>query len=219
MTFFDWSQVLALAVFVAIFAARSVLMFVREGTNPFALSAGKAGARWAVEALMPLAIGIWMAALGVSTFGHGKDLPLGLGATIVDADALRATGVALLTVSVALFAWALLSFGSSWRVGIDENAPGKLVTVGVFRVTRNPIFVSMDAFFIGTFLVQGTLFFLLAAVIALVGAHFQILQEESFLSRTYDAAYTRYRAMAPRYLGWPTRGTENQSLTRAGSPR
>jgi protein-S-isoprenylcysteine O-methyltransferase Ste14 len=113
--------------------------------------------------------------------------------------------VALLTSSIALFGWALASFGSSWRVGIDQESPGSLVTRGVFAYTRNPIFVSMDTFFIGTFFVQGTVFFLAAAIIAVAATHFQILQEETFLARTYGSDYQRYRTAVPRYLGLPSR--------------
>jgi hypothetical protein len=40
-----------------------------------------------------------------------------------------------------LLAASLVSFGKSFRVGIDIDYPDKLVTSGVFAITRNPICV------------------------------------------------------------------------------
>jgi hypothetical protein len=39
------------------------------------------------------------------------------------------------------FAVTLKSFGDSFRVGIDEKKPDKLVTSGMFAISRNPIYV------------------------------------------------------------------------------
>lgn len=201
MDTFDVLQLAALALFAAILGARSVLMLAREGRSPFALGAGKRGMARALEAAMPVFMAAWAAALLVSTIGSRGDLPALLGERVIDAGWARGAGAAVLFGSVGLFTWALVSFGSSWRVGIDRELPGALVTEGVFSYTRNPIFLAMDAFFTGTFLVQGTAFFLAAALIAIVGTHAQILQEEEFLARRYGEAYRRYSAMVPRYIG------------------
>lgn len=201
MDTFDILQLAALATFLLVFAARSALMFAVQGKNPFTLGAGKKGASRVLEALMPVATAAWLAALLWSTLGGRDALPGPLDATVVDADWARTAGTVLLGASVALFTWALASFGASWRVGIDTRSPGELVMNGVFRYTRNPIFVSMDMFFLGTFLVQGTAFFLAAALAAVGAIHIQILQEESFLAGHYGEAYQRYRKEVPRYLG------------------
>jgi protein-S-isoprenylcysteine O-methyltransferase Ste14 len=66
----------------------------------------------------------------------------------------------------------------------------------------------MDLFLISTFLVQGSVFFLIAAVVCVAGTHFQILQEEAFLTREYGSAYARYKTLIPRYLGIP-RGADH----------
>jgi protein-S-isoprenylcysteine O-methyltransferase Ste14 len=36
-----------------------------------------------------------------------------------------------------------MSFGTSFRVGIDVEHPDKLVTTGIFAVSRNPIYVGL----------------------------------------------------------------------------
>jgi hypothetical protein len=58
----------------------------------------------------------------------------------------------------------------------------------MFALSRNPIFVFLDLYAFGTFLINGTLGFLLFALVLAGGIHYQILQEENFLQRTYGTA-------------------------------
>lgn len=75
-----------------------------------------------------------------------------------------------------------------------------LVTTGIFAISRNPIFIFLDLYFIGTFLINGTLSFLIAAVLAVVGNHNQIVREEKFLASRYGKPYQDYRVRTPRYF-------------------
>lgn len=58
-------------------------------------------------------------------------------------------------------------------------------------------------YFLGTWLIQRDFFFLLFAVAAIVGIHYQIRQEEEFLLNHYGTDYRRYMQAVPRYFaGW-----------------
>ncbi|MBN2077573.1 MAG: isoprenylcysteine carboxylmethyltransferase family protein [Spirochaetes bacterium] len=102
-------------------------------------------------------------------------------------------------MGLILFTAALFNFGSSWRVGIDKAHAGELVTRGVFSITRNPIFLFIDLYFLGTFLVYGNIFFLVSSIIAIASSHIQILEEEKFLGAHYGSRYLDYKARVPRY--------------------
>ena len=92
--------------------------------------------------------------------------------------------------------------GRSWRIGIDRNTPGALVTSGIFAWTRNPIYVALDLIFFGTFLVQGRAVFL-GLALALAGLlHYQIRREEKYLAGLYGDAYRAYCERVGRYMGW-----------------
>jgi protein-S-isoprenylcysteine O-methyltransferase Ste14 len=69
-------------------------------------------------------------------------------------------------------------------------------------VSRNPIFIFIDIYFIGTFLINETLIFLIFAALAVIGMHYQIMQEEKFLAKAYGQVYKDYCARTGRYVGW-----------------
>ena len=112
---------------------------------------------------------------------------------------VQVTGMLMLLAGDGLFVWALVSFGNSWRIGIDEKKAGALVTNGIFTFSRNPIFAFIDLYFIGTFLLSGAPIFLIFAAATILALHYQILQEEKFLSGRYGQAYRDYCKRAGRY--------------------
>ena len=119
---------------------------------------------------------------------------------ILDSVPLKVVGSLLVVVGFVFFLSALLAFENSWRIGIDTRSPGKLVTTGIFALSRNPIFCFIDLYFAGTFLINGTLIFLVFAVSVVAGVHYQILQEERFLESQYGSAYRDYCRQSGRYL-------------------
>jgi protein-S-isoprenylcysteine O-methyltransferase Ste14 len=136
---------------------------------------------------------LWMAAILLYALGQEEQFLLAfLNIRLIDSIPLRFAGAVLIVLGFALFVWALISFGNSWRVGIDKKALGDLVTTGAFAFSRNPIFAFIDLYFVGTFLINGTVVFLIFAVLVIVGLHYQIVQEERFLAGAYGRAYEDY---------------------------
>ena len=111
-----------------------------------------------------------------------------------------AVGIALCAAAVIGVMVSLISFGNSFRVGIDDRKPDKLVTTGMFAYSRNPIYVCFDTFFIGQFLIHRNIIIAAAAIGFALAIHRQILREERFLSTHYVAEYEGYRKKVRRYL-------------------
>ncbi|MDR0782378.1 MAG: isoprenylcysteine carboxylmethyltransferase family protein [Propionibacteriaceae bacterium] len=109
-------------------------------------------------------------------------------------------GIAFCFAALAGLAWTLVSFGDSFRVGIDDAKPGDLVTTGAFAYSRNPIYVCMALFLIGLFLTVPNL--ITALVVVAFGAivHRQVLREERFLTQHHGEAFEAYRQTVRRYL-------------------
>jgi protein-S-isoprenylcysteine O-methyltransferase Ste14 len=198
-------QLLAIVLFYAMFIGRSIEMH-RRGERVFVIGKGKGGVRALLEMVFMAGLLIWSGEIVLRGLWPGASFfPAVMGKPFFESRAADGLGVAAIVTGLALFAAALWSFGRSWRIGIDHDRPGTLITRGIFAWTRNPIFLFMDIYFVGTWLIQRDLFFLLFAIVAVAGIHYQILLEEKFLVRHYGDTYRRYLLRVPRYIRWPRR--------------
>ena len=109
-------------------------------------------------------------------------------------------GVALCVVGVVILIVSLVSFGKSFRVGIDVDKPGRLVTTGIFAVSRNPIYVGFFVFLVGQLLVFPNWVPLLYLVAAAALFHRQVLREEGFMRQHYGQEYAEYCSHVRRYV-------------------
>jgi len=98
------------------------------------------------------------------------------------------------------FALTLAAFGDSFRVGIDEEKPDKLITSGMFAISRNPIYVCFLIFITGLFLIHRNIVIAVAASLFALAIHRQIIREEVFLASHYGAEYEEYCKNVRRYL-------------------
>lgn len=200
MSFFDIFQLAALAIFLIVFLGRTLILWLKQGINPFALGAGKKGLPRLLELLLFPWLVLWMLTMIASALHIPfRPVPILWNPAWVALPA-RILGVLVILAGDVVFVWALISFGSSWRVGIDEKSAGALVTSGIFAFSRNPIFAFVDLYFVGTFLVNGTLAFLIFALVTVIGLHYQILQEEKFLVGNYGQAYREYLSRTGWYI-------------------
>lgn len=66
---------------------------------------------------------------------------------LVESNVLTWIGIFISSIGVVAFALSLISFGNSFRMGIDTEKPDKLITTGIFSISRNPIYVAFIQFF------------------------------------------------------------------------
>jgi protein-S-isoprenylcysteine O-methyltransferase Ste14 len=109
-------------------------------------------------------------------------------------------GVALCFAGLLTLWASLISFGRSFRVGIDADQPDQLVTTGVFACSRNPIYVGMFLVLAGQFLVFPNWVPLAYLFAGSWLVHRQVLREEEFMRRQYGAEYEAYCRRVRRYL-------------------
>lgn len=125
--------------------------------------------------------------------------PTNLGRILVDSIVIKSVGAVVVSMAFLLYAVSLNRLGTSWRLGIDRTTPGALVTDGIYRWTRHPIYVSFDLLFVGTFLILGRLIFLIVALAWLPLVHAAMQREERFLTQLYGDAYRDYCRRVGRY--------------------
>jgi protein-S-isoprenylcysteine O-methyltransferase Ste14 len=114
--------------------------------------------------------------------------------------ATERVGVAFCFAGLSFILWSLISFGKSFRVGIDTSRPDKLVTDGIFGHSRNPIYVAFAFILIGQFLIFSSWILLIYALAGFWLFHRQVLREEEYLKQHYGEEYAQYCRRVRRYL-------------------
>jgi len=117
-----------------------------------------------------------------------------------DLNLCRWAGETVMVAAILLLAVSYYQMGSSWRIGIDRQTQGVLVVDGVFGRSRNPIYLAVEMYMLGWFLVNPTLSGLLFAIVTPILVRLQILHEETFLADAFGKKYADYAARTPRYL-------------------
>jgi protein-S-isoprenylcysteine O-methyltransferase Ste14 len=115
--------------------------------------------------------------------------------------AVGALGLVSLTLGLGLAAVAIRQMGVSWRIGIDNQAPGPLVSRGIFSRVRHPIYGGMLLTAAGFAAVTADLLSLTMAAAVLVGLPVQARLEETFMSSRYPQEYPGYVERTRRF--WP----------------
>lgn len=122
-------------------------------------------------------------------------------APIWEASAFAVAGLALAVAGIALTFVAQLDMGDSWRIGVDPDQRTRLVTNGVFRLIRNPIFSAMILATIGLVLLVPNVLSAAALVMLIVGLQLQVrVVEEPYLLGVHGDHYRRYMEQAGRFV-------------------
>lgn len=113
----------------------------------------------------------------------------------------RPLGAVLGAVSFGLFSWALLTM---FRAGTNmpTHLPARvLVTSGAYRISRNPMYLSLAIGFTAVAAWLNSAWFLMMAVlfVGLITAGV-IVREERYLREKFGAEYEEYRASVRRWL-------------------
>lgn len=109
-------------------------------------------------------------------------------------------GVALLLAGIALMVVAQLDLGASWRVGIDERARPGLVTTGIYRFSRNPIYLALFVTLAGLLVLLPTWLTLAILLAGVVGIRSAVHEEECYLRRAYGNAFDAYASRVGRFV-------------------
>jgi protein-S-isoprenylcysteine O-methyltransferase Ste14 len=133
-------------------------------------------------------------------FAAAFDLPAVSKQEFFHSGAASWLGVLLCLVGLTLLFLSLVSFGRSFRVGIDSDRPDELITTGLFAFSRNPIYVAFAFVLLGEFLVFSNWVLLVYLVVAIGLFHRQVLREEEFLKKQYGRQYSEYSDRVKRYL-------------------
>lgn len=150
-----------------------------------------------------LCMKLLMAALLAYTVSQAIWPELVTAISIVDVEAapiLRGVGWTALATALAWTVCAQYQMGQSWRIGIDTQQKTKLVTTGLFALSRNPIFLAMRVCLFALVLLQPNAITLALFVAGDLIMQFQARLEEAFLRDEHGPAYRQYCSRVRRWL-------------------
>lgn len=194
---------LPLLFFLAFLAALllKISFLKRKGVQTRAKNETKNKTAYFLYPAFALVFLLWLFELVKATFSLSNQLlPNIITEKLAENIGFQITGSIVLLLAIVLWIVTLQHFKSSLRFGLDQNMQGKLITRGIFSVTRNPFFLSVDLYFLGVALIFPSLFFIAFTLAAFVGIHFFILKEEQFLQKVYGTGYLNYKNKTRRYF-------------------
>ena len=113
-----------------------------------------------------------------------------------------AAAVVLLALGVSIYAWCVWDFASFGRgTPAPIDAPKKLVVRGLYRYSRNPMYLGVLTAILGwAVLFRAPVLVLYAAGICAMFSLFVMIYEEPHLAKVFGAEYEEYRARVGRWL-------------------
>lgn len=115
--------------------------------------------------------------------------------------AMRVTGLLPVLIGLALTAAARLQFARARTEIHTFREPGSLVADGVFRLSRNPMYLGFALILFGAAWTCGSLAALvLAAAFVVITDRWYIPHEERGMARRFGEAYAVYRARVRRWI-------------------
>jgi protein-S-isoprenylcysteine O-methyltransferase Ste14 len=111
-------------------------------------------------------------------------------------------GIVLLAAGFAGLLWCVRDFYVSGKGTLAPWAPPRhLVTVGLYRYSRNPMYVAVSLMLLGWAIAFASMGLLIYALAVMVAFHLRVvLGEEPWLARTHGEQWQQYKERVRRWL-------------------
>lgn len=125
---------------------------------------------------------------------------VGIVAPLLHSPWVHWSGVLIAAAGIAGIVHAQLAMGASWRIGVDAGETTTLVHTGVFGVVRNPIYVAMFVFWLGTTLIAPNIVAIVGYAVLVVSIEVQVrLVEEPYLLQVHGDGFREYASTVGRF--------------------
>jgi len=114
-------------------------------------------------------------------------------------DYIEYISLIIFVIGLALVVLSLKNLGNSTRIGIPAEST-ILKTVGIYKFSRNPMYVGIHLWTISSIIYTQNLFILLFGIYSIIIYHLIILGEERFLENRFNKEYNNYKILVRRYL-------------------
>ena len=120
----------------------------------------------------------------------------------IDLGPFKYIGLIPIILGAIFYLWSAWHFAFTGRGTPAPIDPPKIVvTRGLYRHVRNPMYMGIVSIILGEFILFGFLALLILALLMWIVFHtFVILYEEPHLKKTFGAGYEEFRNSIPRWI-------------------
>jgi protein-S-isoprenylcysteine O-methyltransferase Ste14 len=184
--------------FSVAFFWRSYLIWKRTGINPYTLGKSESAHDF-VGQVFRLTAAASIVVVVLYAFSGSWYYYLGPIAWLQH-PVITFVGLGLLLLSLLWIVVAQIQMGNAWRIGIDQHNQTQLIQGGLFKASRNPIFLGMRVNLLGFFLVLPNAVTLAIFVLGDVLMQIQVRLEEEYLTQVHGESYRTYRDRTRRWI-------------------
>jgi len=148
MRLIDIFVIISLAIFYILFIGRTVLLY-KNGIKVWVIGTSTKKLLEIILENVLLPFLLLSSFIFIIITAFQINLPIMISAYLININWIKYVGIILCYAGLVIFLFALISFGKAWRIGIDEENSNELTTFGMFKFSRNPIFLFMDLYYIG----------------------------------------------------------------------
>ena len=115
--------------------------------------------------------------------------------------ALRLIGIAVVILGMLMIFGAARLFRGAGTPVAPTEPTSALVTDGIYRWTRNPMYLALSSMLLGIALATGSLWFFIGLAVAIFAVtKLAIEKEEIYLADKFGASYLDYKAHVRRWI-------------------
>ena len=199
MTFYQiFLPIATILYLLVVFVLRSVILWKQTGINPFVFCRSDKAHDYVGRVYKLMVLGTWISIILYSFLSNQYHYLMPI--EYLDTEWLKFSGLALLIISFLLTSVAQYQMSKSWRIGIDYAEKTELISHGLFRYSRNPIFLGVLISYLGTFLIIPNALSFSVMCVTLVSIQIQVRLEEEYLESVQGKDYQNYKQKVRRWL-------------------
>lgn len=131
----------------------------------------------------------------------GLLLPRPIPGPILPAGLAGSLGAVLIATAVGVSLWGVREMRRAGTAVNPRVPTTSLVTTGPFRLSRNPLYVSLTLCYLGIAIAAQSVWALALLPVVLAVMHYGVIhREERYLEGRFGAEYARYRARVRRWM-------------------
>jgi len=181
-----------------VFVLRSVILWKQTGINPFVFGNADKAHDYVGRVYKLMVLFTWISICIYSFFPDWYQYLMPI--TYKEHDFLKMSGVLLLIISFIWTSIAQYQMATSWRIGIDYEEKTELISNGLFRYSRNPVFLGVLTSYLGIFFITPNILSFSILLVIFVAIQTQVRLEEEYLTNVHGDQYDLYITKVRRWI-------------------